>query len=271
MTDSSVNAPDAEGNKEERRGRGGGLLRWILRAYRAWNNYHRLSSFFASKAGVASVSLGLGAAAIGGVAVLKPDLLWSWLRLGDVTVETERWGDNAIVYPIEGIDSAGRKARFDVVLLQKQFTWLWGSDQALARDSRLLSQAEVAQLFTGDLRQGLARSPEVIAVGVASEEGSQSTESTRAARRSETAARWLTQALPPSIRVAQLNLGQFRSSCATTTDSPDSSWQRPFMMIGVRQQDPGTDIGEALADALKGKTNMPGPDCYSEFKMTKRS
>jgi hypothetical protein len=266
--DSNQKQPTGAG-ADRRRQRRRGLLRWLGRADDVSDLYQHLSSFFASKAGVATVSVGIGAAAVGGAAGLYPEVLRSWLLRGDVTVETERWGEVAVVYPIEGRDAAGRRARFDVALLQKQFTWLWGSDQALAKQSRALTTAEIDELFKGELGRGLARSPEVIAVGVASEEGAQSRESTRAERRSETAAHWLGRVLPPSTKVLLLNLGQFRSSCAVATGE-DSSWQRPFMAIGVREQEPGTAIDEALADALKGKTNMPSPECYSEFKLSEQ-
>lgn len=245
-----------------------GLARWIGRADDANDWYQAISSFIASKTGAATVTLALAAGGAGGVAILKPDLLRSFMP-GDVEVATERWGDSSVVYPIEGVDKAGRRARFDVVLLTKQYTWLWGSDVYLMKNAQSLSQQEiVTTVLGGELKAGLSRSPEVIAVGVASQEGASSTELMRARRRAETSAKWLKQVLPVNAKVALLNLGQYKADCGTA--GQDSSWQRPFMMIGVREQDQGVVLTEALADALSGKSNMPGPDCYSSFEMTKQ-
>ena len=40
-------------------------------------------------------------------------------------------------------------------------------------------------------------------------------------------------------------------------------------MIGVRAQDAGVNLKEALADAMTGKTNLPSTDCYSRFDLAK--
>lgn len=267
MSASSEHTPGNEGQSKERKKRGG-LLRWYDRADNANDWYQAVSSFIASKTGAATVTLALAAGGAGGVAMLKPDLIRSFLR-GDVEVATERWGDSSVVYPIEGVDKAGRRARFDVVLLTKQYTWLWGSDLYLMKDAKSLQQEEIVNtVLGGDLKTGLSRSSEVIAVGVASQEGASSTEMTRARRRAETSAKWLKQVLPATAKVSQLNLGQYKADCGTA--GQDSSWQRPFMMIGVREQDQGVVLTEALADALSGKSNMPGPACYSSFEMTKQ-
>lgn len=267
MSTSSGHTPGNEVRSKERKKRGG-LWRWYDRADNANDWYQAVSSFIASKTGAATVTLALAAGGAGSVAMLKPDLVRGFLK-GDVEVATERWGDSSVVYPIEGVDKAGRRARFDVVLLTKQYTWLWGSDLYLMKDAKSLQQEEIVKtVLGGELKAGLSRSPEVIAVGVASQEGASSTELIRARRRAETSAKWLKQALPANVKVALLNLGQYKADCGTA--GRDSSWQRPFMMIGVREQDRGVVLTEALADALSGKSNMPGPDCYSSFEMTKQ-
>lgn len=266
--DQSSEGVTASKSDEQRKRRR--VLGWLGRADKGYDLYQLLSGFAQSKAGVATVSLGIAAAVIGGVATIQPDLVRLWMPGGDVEVATERWGDSSVVYPIEGVDNAGRRARFDVVLLTKQYTWLWGSDTALAKETRALTQVEVLDtVLTGRLRSGLSRSPEVIAVGVASEEGTSSVESTRAQRRALTSAHWLKQILPASTRINRLNLGQYKSTCGTR-EGGDSSWQRPFVMIGVREQAPGINLSEALANALTGKSNMPGPACYSQFEMTRQ-
>jgi hypothetical protein len=267
MSTSTESTPGNEDQAKERKKRGG-LARWIGRADNANDWYQVISSFVASKTGAATVTLGLAAAGAGGAAIVKPDFIRGLLK-SDVEVATERWGDSSVVYPIEGVDKAGRRARFDVVLLTKQYTWLWGSDVYLMKDALSLSQDEIVKtVLGGELKAGLSRSSEVIAVGVASQEGATSTELTRAQRRAETSAKWLKQVLPPTAKVSLLNLGQYKADCGAA--GQDSSWQRPFMTIGVREQDQGVVLTEALADALSGKTNMPGPACYTSFELTKQ-
>lgn len=267
MSTSNGTTPSSDDPSKERRKRGG-LFRWLDRADNANDWYQALSSFVASKTGAATVTLALAAGGAGGVAMLKPDLIRGFLE-SDVEVATERWGDSSVVYPIEGVDKSGRRARFDVVLLTKQYTWLWGSDLYLMKDGGSLSQEDIVKtVLGGELKSGLSRSREVIAVGVASQEGASNTELTRARRRAETSAKWLKQVLPATAKVSQLNLGQYKADCGAA--GQDSSWQRPFMMIGVREQDQGVVLTEALADALSGKSNMPGPACYSSFEMTKQ-
>jgi hypothetical protein len=40
-------------------------------------------------------------------------------------------------------------------------------------------------------------------------------------------------------------------------------------MIGIREQEDGVDLGQALANAMEGKSNLPSRDCYSNFDLTR--
>jgi hypothetical protein len=249
----------------KRAARGGWrLFKWYRRANSAQGWFHWLMSFLGTKTGAALAVVAAGGAAVGTVAAVKPQLFRS--LYGPYAVVTERWGDQSTVFPVDGYDKAGRKATFDVVVLTKDFTWERASPYKLQRSGKSLSEDDVqAQVMTAEMRAGLGRSGKVIAVGVASKEGDSGYEIARAQRRSETAARWLGVALPDKP-VLKLNLGQFNSTC-TTPDEADTSWQRPLIMIGVRQEAAGVVLDEALADALTGKTNLPSPDCYSQFAL----
>jgi hypothetical protein len=123
-------------------------------------------------------------------------------------------------------------------------------------------------IFVPEFLEGLNRSQAVMAVGVASQEGDVVEEAGRAQRRAQTAASWLEQVLPATSSIFTLNLGQYKGSCAVG-ETADTAWQRPVLMIGIRQQEPGVDLGEALGNAMAGKSNLPDRSCYSHFQLTR--
>ncbi|MDX2263775.1 MAG: hypothetical protein NW215_02225 [Hyphomicrobiales bacterium] len=184
-----------------------------------------------------------------------------------VEVKTIRWG-KAVVFPVSGVDGKGRRASFNVAVLPKEYTWARKDDQHLARDGRILTDNEIMELFAEDFRNGLAPSGEVIAVGVASQEGDVAEESARAARRSAKAGEWLMRAARDGAVVWRLNLGQYKGKCADA-DRGDTSWQRPVIMIGVAEAEAGVVLSEALSQAIEGKSNLPSRACYSNFELSR--
>jgi hypothetical protein len=185
-----------------------------------------------------------------------------------VRVETNRWG-NATIYPIEGKDAAGRRALFEVAVLPKELTWQRKDSDHLSREGEMLTQAQtLTEVFVDDFRQGLNRSGAVMAVGVASQEGDVREEAERARKRGETAAAWLVEMLPSTTAIWMLNLGQYKGSCAVG-ETEDTAWQRPVLMIGIREADDGVDFAQALGSAMEGKSNLPSRDCYSNFDLSR--
>ncbi len=237
--------------------------------YAIWGN--RFYSLYSLLFGKTSVTLGLLAA--GGLttaAIIEPTLLPAWMRGGKpVPVTTQKWADSSVVFTVDGKDKAGRTAIFDVIVLNKDYVWRRGSETDLLRgDQPMVGNDLDTYIFRPDVRSGLARASEVIAVGVASQEGGVDGETLRAVKRAETGAGWLRIILGPSARVSTLNLGQYRATCVTP-DVGDTSWQRPFIMVGVRAAQPEVNLNEALADAFTGKTNLPSPECYSKFELAR--
>ena len=82
----------------------------------------------------------------------------------------------------------------------------------------------------------------------------------------KTSAIWLRQAMGDGISVLQLNLGQHQQRC-DSCETSNTSWQRPFMIIGVRDKERGVILREALRDAFSGKSNLPSPENYSAFTL----
>ncbi len=190
-------------------------------------------------------------------------------KTGVRRILAKRWNDRTLVFPIEGTDRQGRRATFDVVVLTKNYGWVRGSTSELERDDRLLSPQEIQdEVLAPQLREGLGTARGLIAVGLASQEGNFAREEQRGGERAIRTARWVQEALGERVPMWTLNLGRYVDPCADCEDS-DTSWQRPFIVIAVRNADEGTHISEALADAMSGTTNLPAPSRYSAFAFAK--
>jgi hypothetical protein len=192
------------------------------------------------------------------------------LPLQPVAVETQRWG-SSVIFPIDGKDDGGRKAAFDVAVLPKDLSWAHKSATQLSQGGDIIPETDlIGRVFTPELRDGLGQSSQVIAVGLASQEGQVQEETERAGNRARTAATWLSNAMKPETNIWLLNLGQFKKGgCPAQTETNDTSWQRPVILVGVRAQDDGVDLAQAFANAISGKSNLPSRDCYTSFELTK--
>lgn len=183
--------------------------------------------------------------------------------------EQMRQTKGTLIFAIEGKDKAGRRGTFDVVVARKQFLWVRGSAEDLEKDGRRITGDQLASdVLDKEVRDGLASAKEIIAVGTASQEGDPAAELARASRRASRTADIVGTAIDRKIPISALNLGQFRGVGASTTTG-GTDWQRPFMVIAVKDLESGTNLGEALADAMTGKEQLPSPASYSAFELTK--
>lgn len=261
MSDASTPRDD-DGQRGNTRRRVIGLYSWASRA--RW-----VASLFATRADVAVTLGALGL--IGGVAatavtdaVVRPDR-----AAGRIAAVGKRVGDSATLFGIKGRDEAGRLGAFDLVVLDKRFNWVRGSTTEIVKDGQVLPVADVGgTVLSAEVRQSLARATEVIAVGTASREGDLTAETHRAGLRARQTAEWVAAAVPPRVPVYTLNLGQYRDEC-TACETDDTSWQRPFVVVAVRDKEHGTDIAQALAAAMSDKSNLPSLSAYSTFGLTR--
>lgn len=185
------------------------------------------------------------------------------------TVQTQQWG-TSVVFPIEGRDAAHKRAAFDVAVLPTDLRWARKSSTAVTQgDVEIPAQETADRVFTPELRTGLDRSSQLIAVGLASQEGQVDEETERAKQRAATAAGWLSAAVPTGKGIWTLNLGQFKGTCKAAEGATGTSWQRPLIIVGIREQDEGVNLTEAFADAISGKSNLPSRDCYTNFDLTR--
>jgi hypothetical protein len=183
------------------------------------------------------------------------------------TVATESWG-SSLIFPIEGRDTAGRQAAFDIAVLPSDLTWARKSASDLEQSGGVIAQGDVpARVFSPELRAGLERSQAYMAVGLASQEGRQQEETERAARRSETAAGWLASVVAAERPIFTLNLGQFKGGCKVEGAISGTAWQRPVIVVGIRPADAEVKLDEAFANAMSGKSNLPSRECYTNFDL----
>jgi hypothetical protein len=261
--------------REDERRRGG-ILGWLWRGYRVYDRgagwWDRLSWFlglFKTNAGVAMLVATTGAAATYGAVEIHRTVIEP-LKFETAAIAPEvRQTRNSTVFAIEGKDKAGRRGSFDVVVLNKSFLWVRGSAEDLEKDGTTIPRDQLAAAVLDDeVRGALADAKEVITVGTASQEGIAAEEVARAERRAKQAASLVSGAVTAATPIWTLNLGQYRDPC-TNCETGGTSWQRPFIVIAVKETDPGTDVGEALADAMTGKEKLPSPSSYSVFALTR--
>jgi hypothetical protein len=177
--------------------------------------------------------------------------------------------ENAVVFRIDGKDKQGRAAAFDFVVLSSDYVWALGSTSQIVSGGKVIREGEAAnRLFAPKIRDALAGASDVIGVGLASKDGIRSEEEARAVARSKTVATWITKVAKPETALWALTLGQYDKGCKLQEDK-DSSFERPILFVGVRSKAEGTNLQEALADALSGHDNLPSRECYSRFDLEK--
>ena len=172
------------------------------------------------------------------------------------------------MYRVEGKDTQGRAAAFDIIVLTNGSAWAKGGASVIVFGGKAVPDAERAnRVVTPKMRESLAPMSDVIAVGRASDEGKRAEEEARALTRSKTFAAWIKKAVKPETALWTLTLGQYEKTCAVHEDQ-DLNFEQPIV-IGVRSKAEGTNLQDALSDAISGRPNFPSRDCYSRFDMTK--
>ena len=251
------------------------IYKWFDRLWNWHDWYTWISAFLQTKAGVvtaiSSTAALTTAAVVTHTAIVNPysEPFVQTEVEPLVAEEQERQTQATLIFAIEGRDRLGRRGTFDVVVAKKEFLWVRGSSEQLEKDGVVLTGEQLSnQVLDEEVRSGLASAREIIAVGTASQEGDAREETARAARRAARTAELLSAAIDASIPISTLNLGQYRERCPTC-DRGATNWQRPFMVIAVKDLEEGADLGEALADAMTGKEKLPSPASYSAFELAR--
>lgn len=128
--------------------------------------------------------------------------------------------ENAFFFRIDGKDSQGQPATFDFIMLTNEFTWAKGSTSQVISGDKVIPEAEVAhRVLSQQVRDSLASASDLIAVGLASQEGERTQEEARARDRAKTVSRWMSRFSKPEMALWTLTLGQYDKACAAQEDS----------------------------------------------------
>ena len=91
------------------------------------------------------------AATYGAIEIRENVIAAATVETAAIAPEAEvRQTRNSTVFAIEGKDKAGRRATFDVVVLNKSFLWVRGSAEDLEKDGEVIPRAELAAAVLDD-------------------------------------------------------------------------------------------------------------------------
>lgn len=164
----------------------------------------------------------------------------------------------ALVQPVSSKEMEGW-----LVVLSDQFTWMRGSDASVGIEGSPRTPDEV-RTHLAELRDEMHRASDIIAVGMASVDGSPEKEEGRADARAAQLAQWLQEARPADYWPTfwKLSLGQYRG---VVEDSPD---QRRVVVLMVT---PRHSIDLAPATLRNALQEMANPDvdlaAFSKFEL----
>lgn len=163
----------------------------------------------------------------------------------------------------EGKDSQGRVAEFSIAVLSVEYKWQLGSTYQVKYNDQIINLDALKSNLESEGIQRIMENPnEIISVGTASCEGDMATEQNRALERSKQIQLLGKRIFSNTNSVKGyrlLNLGQFqRKDCQASQDS--TAYQRSIIIIGVKQQDAGVILDEALRDRLEKKP-------FADFKL----
>jgi hypothetical protein len=188
--------------------------------------------------------------------------------------------DTWIVYPATGMDAERLFVKFLFTTLDFQYYWAQGSPNAIEREVAgatkgvpvpveelivHLRSAFKSYINLAEKTYALERTPDIITVGLASEEGARiEIETERGLQRAITLAKWIREYQIYSGKIWTLNLGRFRGK--KIVNQP-SRLQRPVLFIYVLEKDEKVNLGQALVNAMSKQRRFPHPENYSQWDL----
>jgi hypothetical protein len=155
----------------------------------------------------------------------------------------------------EGTDDKGRKARFTFKLILHDYSWEYSKVDKLKNTlSNTVVDAEseiLKELNQSGTAKYIKNAIHLIAVGMSSCEGDRKTEETRAEQRSTVIQHALSSlSNQPQNDIYKLSLGQFQKSDCPSQSQAQTVNQRKLLIVGVAAKEEGTQLEEALEDAM---------------------
>ncbi len=181
----------------------------------------------------------------------------------EITSSPSRVGNNnTLIYDYLKVgDKSGKTARINAIVLSSRYRWEIGSDKIL--EDSLSTSVERLKIPIESLRNLLREDgvyeqirqeggvDRVISVGTASCEGTIGDEEERAEKRALSALNYVGKEMFSVGKYSFINLGRFSDTgCQKSFDSKDTSWQRAVIFLGVRQEEQGIDITQAVRERI---------------------
>jgi hypothetical protein len=161
---------------------------------------------------------------------------------------SEKLDGESEVTPVEGHDTHGRSAKFDVFVWDQRFNWVIRENASVELGGH--SVVFSAHLAKPGIQERMRKVQALIAVGSASQEiETLELEEQRSDDRADRLAAWLEEAInKPTFT---LSLGRYQGS--KSDGASNTTRQRPIAVVGISACSDGVVITEALADALYRK------------------
>ncbi len=165
-------------------------------------------------------------------------------------------GDSLIYEYLQVSDKSGRKANINVVLLSSRYRWQIKQDKILQDSDDDKKSITIDKLNENLRRDGvyeIIKSNQsvsrIISIGSASCEGSTKDEEKRAEKRALATNKFVAQKMFAVGQYSFINLGKFwKDDCDPSPEK--TSWQRALIILGVRQEEEGINITEAVRERI---------------------
>jgi eukaryotic-like serine/threonine-protein kinase len=166
----------------------------------------------------------------------------------------------------DGHDSQGKEASFKIYVFSRDFAWVYQSD----RDVEYQGTPEDIgpHLRSLGLQENFRDAKALIAVGAASQEGTEAIEKSRAQRRAERLQRWIKENVPGTQRLYTLSMGRFVGPAIKSATTAQTAPQRSIVIVAVVAEEENVIIAEALKSALIEEEAFPFKiEEYSAFDL----
>ncbi len=168
----------------------------------------------------------------------------------------------------QGHDSHGKGASFKIYVFSRDFAWVYQSDRDVEYQG---TPDDIGpHLRSLGLQENFRNAKALIAVGAASQEGTETIEERRAKRRAERLQRWVKENVAGTQRLYTLSMGRFVGPAIEATTTAQTAPQRSIVIVAVVAEEENVNMAEALKSALIEEEAFPfGLEQYSDFELRK--
>jgi hypothetical protein len=175
------------------------------------------------------------------------------LKKFDVTVD----GDTTKISITAVADGKGGLANVVLYFASAGAHWQKGEDSVVVVDHQAVPLDQFASKLTTTLGNQIKSAGDIVAIGVASQDGVQTDESDRAGSRARRLAQVIAAIPTLDANVYWYNLGQYKGVCAACGDAMLVR-QRPVLVAVVTNRSAGSSVEEIIGNALSDPANFPG-------------